>query len=129
MQAARFQAAGCDKTLWSVSGDRLYFGARLWPFVEFDGLEVRVSYFEARILSSMTYRNFFVPVSLNRDKQVVVEKMRASLELTLSGEDRVFFETQLVHDERKIATDRIHGSDGSEILNFESVVSGLQAYF
>lgn len=129
MQAARFQAAGCDNTLWSVSGDRLYFGARLWPLVEFDGFEVRVSYFEARILPSMTYRNFFVPVSLNRDKQVVVEKMRASRELTLSGEDRIFFEAQFVLDERKTGTDRIHSSDGSEILNFESVVSGLQAYF
>lgn len=127
MQAARFQAAGCDNTLWSVSGDRLYFGARLWPLVKFDGFEVRVSYFEASILPSMTYRNFFVPVSLNRDKQVVVEKMRASRELTLSGEDRIFFEARFVHDERKTGTDR--SSDGSEILNFESVVSGLQAYF
>lgn len=129
MQASRFQAAGCDKTLWSVSGDRLYFSARLWHLVDFNGLEVRVSYFEARILPSMTYRNFFVPVSLNREKQVVVEKMRASRELTLSGEDRIFFETQFVHDERKTGMDQIDSSNGSEIQSFESVVSGLQAYF
>ena len=129
MQAARFQVAGCDKTLWSVSGDRLYFSVRLWPLVDFDGFEARVSYFEASILPSMTYRNFFVPVSLNREKQVVVEKMRASRELTLSGEERISFETRFVRDERKIAMDQTDSSDGPEILNFESVVSGLQAYF
>ncbi|MDD2388983.1 MAG: radical SAM protein [Desulfobacterales bacterium] len=128
-QAVRFQEGGFAKTLWSISTDKLYFSGHLWPWVNFDGLSLRVSYFEAKILPSMTYRNFFVAVPLNSEMKIVVEKMRVSRELELSREEQLAFERQIIRRQAQTDMDGVDSLRWPEVLGFEIIESGLQAYF
>lgn len=127
-QVDRFRQSAGDQMLWSLSGNRLYFSSRLWSSVRFDHLRLMVTYYEAKILDRMTYRNYFIEVPLNRDKKVVVEKMRSGGEVEIAAEQIPVFERLLIRPEETPVNGR-QADAWAEILGFETIPSGLQDYF
>jgi uncharacterized protein len=131
-QADRFgQVPGSG--MWQLSGskERLYFSASLIDFVSTSHVELKVAYFEPRILSGMTYRNAFVPLPLNKRKSVVVEKSAACEEIELSEDNFHRFRDLVVGPENVVMGDAEDADDPvwEKILQFEMIRPGLQPYY
>ena len=113
--------------LLSPDGQQLHLAAALWPGQGDSGLELRLRYAEARILSAVSYRNAFIEVPLNHQRKVAVERHAVSAEWLLgSAEWR-----QL---EEEIVTGGISPTSGGtplqeEMRRFEQLPRGLQDYF
>lgn len=72
-----FRQNHTDESLWSVDSrkNRLRLSASLWTTIDSSPFRASVTYAEAKILPSITYRNYFVRVPLNIQRDLFVEKI------------------------------------------------------
>lgn len=132
-QADRFAAVPDSTNLWQLTGghDRLYFNSSLFDAVDTTQLAVKVTYYEPRILSAMTYRNAFVQLPINKRKSVVVEKAAVCEEFDLNRDNQTRLRKMIVDsgmppsDESCDTVDRVM----EKIFEFEIIRPGLQPYF
>jgi len=125
-QAQRLRERGGEIPLWQLNpaGDRLAFAAELWDQIDFSDLKLRVRYSEAAIAPSVSYRNPFTEVKLNKNRKVVVEKRAARAEIELTGPEIAALGT-LLTEPGKDPDSRCP----AEIQRFERIQIGLQDYF
>lgn len=125
----RLRAADPAGARWRLSEDGLGVDlcATLCRGWREPGLELRVAYSEARILSSVSYRNPFVEVALNPGRKVVIERQRVREELVVTADAWPQVEAVLFPDDARPV------GDGTglqlELLRFERIPAGLQEYF
>lgn len=132
-QINRFSQVPDNGMRWllSSSRERLYFSAAFMDCVSSPHLNVKLAYFEPRILSSMTYRHAYVQLALNKRKAIVVEKAPACEEMNLSLENLSRFRNLVSDPEKVIMEDSVHVNDPTweKILQFEMIRPGLQPYY
>jgi hypothetical protein len=115
----------------SDSGERLYFSASLIDSVSTAHADLKVAYFEPRILSGMTYRHAFIELPINKRKSLVVEKAAACEEMELKNETLSRFRNLVSNPETVILADSEDARDPvwGKILQFEMIRPGLQPYY
>lgn len=88
----RFCDHGVNSETFSLSrsGEQLSVHPMLWPLVEPGEFRLQVSYFIARQLSSVTYRNPFTTIELSSRQKLIVERSRTA-EFTLDEEQAALF--------------------------------------
>ena len=128
-QIDRFRLGGFDEGSWAVnaSGDRLSFSRHLWGLIDFSGMHLSVGYHEALILPTLTYQNPFREIRLNKNRKIVVEKMRSGPQIELSGDELPVFEEIAFNSTSIPAWDNVGHIE--EICRHEHIPSGLQEYF
>ena len=74
---------------WMVSSkqDRISFHSRLWPMIDFTGLELTVRYHATALRPEATLRYPFTKIRLNNDKAVVIEKDHLHQGIRFQGDD------------------------------------------
>lgn len=102
-------ADGADKSLYEMSRDKRRISLHPSLLEKADGLELTVSYFAAKQMQSMSYRNPFRKIDLTPSKSMIIERYKAADDITFTY------------------------SAGMEMppetLPFESVEEGLLSYF
>nr|WP_321401010.1 radical SAM protein [uncultured Desulfobacter sp.] len=83
---ARFRSQ--EDEAWTVSAkqDRISFDSRLWPLIDFTGLELTVRYHSTALRPEATLRYPFTKIRLNNDKAVVIEKDHLHPGIRLKGD-------------------------------------------
>jgi hypothetical protein len=83
---------------WTVQAkqDRISFHSRLWPLIDFTGLELRVRYHATALRPAATLRYSFTKVRLNQDKTVVIERDDRHPGIRLKGDDIPAFARQFL---------------------------------
>jgi pyruvate formate-lyase activating enzyme-like uncharacterized protein len=130
-QVRRFgESAGSGTWLMSGSGERLYFSASLIESISPSISDLKVAYYEPRILPGMTYRNAFVTIHINKRKSVVVEKAAVCEEMQLENENLIRFRNLVCDPEKAVIADFDASSDPvwEKIQQFEIIRPGLQPY-
>ena len=127
--AALLERNGVDKENWCLSGkkDHLFFHEILWRKIDFSAGKLQVSYSEALLSPSISYRYAFKEVRLDHGRIVYIERRSLCSPLTLEDADRMFFENTILHiaDEKRISGVSIR----DDVLDFELIRPGLQDYF
>lgn len=120
-----FSRKGADPKLWSLSPakDRLRFSESLGDLISFDNAQCFVSYSDAKIMPSVSYRNPFAEIPLTRNKKVFVEKMRVQEPV------RIFPEILMALKGKNDPAQEPARSAWERIRIFEAIPSGLQEYF
>ena len=128
--AGQIQQRHGNNEEWKLSGgrDRLYIKPSLIEEISYTEVNVKIVYYEPRILSSVSYRNEFVKIPLNKSKTIIVEKTRISEELELKGRNLDLL-LKLISD---LQTEfRIDSQDSvwNRIMEFEIIRPGFQPYY
>ena len=127
--AALFEKEGVDRENWYLSGkkDCLFFHERLWGKIDFSAGKLQVSYSEAILSPSISYRYAFKEVRLDHGRKIYIERRSLCSSLTLKDADRMFFENTILRtaDENRISRVPIR----DDVLDFELIRPGLQNYF
>lgn len=78
---------GIDTALWrtSKSFDQIFFNGALWPHMDFTRVRLKVAYSSTSLKPSVSFRNPFKEVALNRKKKVVIERYTEEPGLFLEG--------------------------------------------
>ncbi len=127
--AAQLERSGADKETWYLSGkkERLFFHESLWPTIDFSDGELQVSYSEAILSPSISYRCAFREIRLGHDRKIFVERCSRCSRLVLKDADRLFFENAILRKSGEISVP--DASIQEDILDFELIQPGLQDYF
>jgi hypothetical protein len=127
--AIQFEQDGVDKETWYLSGrkDQLFFREALWGKIDFSVGKLQVSYSEAILSPSISYRCAFKEIRLNPGRKIYVERRSLCPPITLEDADRIFFEHTILNtnDESRYSGASIR----SDILDFELIRPGLQDYY
>jgi hypothetical protein len=127
--AESLKMKGCPADCWSMTKDkdRIFFGAAVWQALTFEGLRPGVFYSDARLVPSVTYRNQFKEIELNRNRSIFVERVRASEDIEIVDRDRDFLE-RVIFGEKEL----IPAAGGTpaldRILQYERISPDLQDY-
>lgn len=123
-----------DPILWrtSQSFDQLFFNADLWPHMDFTGIRLKVSYSSTSLRPSVSFRNPFKEVTLNRKEKVVIERQTEEPGLFFQGSQIHGFGHEFINPELA-APDSMAGSppraSAAEIQRFETFRPGLAPYY
>ncbi|OGL47367.1 MAG: hypothetical protein A2161_10300 [Candidatus Schekmanbacteria bacterium RBG_13_48_7] len=121
---------GCRSDHWFLksSKDRLYFNEKVFKFIEFKDFKLFCGYFEARILPVLSFHNPFIEINLNKNRNVVIEKIRASEEFELYRDELGYFENYIINKQESFIP-YPENKKWFEIQRLEFIRSGLQEYF
>ncbi|NWH05697.1 radical SAM protein [Desulfobacter latus] len=83
---------------WEVSAkqDRISFHSRLWPLIDFTGLELKIRYNATALRPAATLRYPFTKIRLNQDKAVVIERDDRHPGIRLKGDEIPAFARQFL---------------------------------
>jgi len=70
----------------STAGDQLFFTEKLWPLMDFSNVRLKVSYSGTTLKPSVSFRNPFKEVVLNKKKKVVIERHTQEAGLWFEGD-------------------------------------------
>lgn len=123
-----------DTALWKVSKsfDQLFFNAALWPEIEFNDIQLKVSYSSSALKSAVSYRHAFKEILLGRKKKVVVERYLRVPGLVFKGEEIPLFGKAVGLGEAERSTNTAGSlSDDrmGEIRAYEALDPGLAPYY
>jgi pyruvate formate-lyase activating enzyme-like uncharacterized protein len=128
-QAELFRENGAASDLWTAGSSReqLAFSPLLRSLVDWNGFRLLVGYAACRQLPAVSYRNLFVNVKVNDNKQIIIERAKAAGDFELSGDEAVLFARLFLGS----APPPAGLSEGplAEPAGFEQVAEGLQDYF
>ena len=128
-QVERLQRLDPTGQQWlnAPNGKELHLAAALWSGQDDSGLELKLRYSEARILSAISYRNAFIEVPLNSQRKVAVERQAVSAEWQIGRDEWRQLEKEMA------GTGTFPASGDSplqqEMRRFEQLPVGLQDYF
>lgn len=127
--AALLEQDSVDKETWYLSGkkDLLFFHETLWERIDFSAGKLQVSYSEAILSPSISYRHAFREVRLNHSRKIYIERRPLCYPLTLEDADQMFFKNTILHITNEIRNSGI--SIREDVLDFELIRPGLQDYF
>ncbi|MBU0972408.1 MAG: radical SAM protein [Proteobacteria bacterium] len=123
-----------DPSLWQLSKtcDQLFFAADLWPLIDFSHVRLKVGYSSTALRPSVSFRNPFREVVLNKNKKVVVERKNEVSDLWFEGDQILGFGQRFLLADTKVTPD-IQGPVSRDLENraapFEVFRSGLADYF
>ena len=123
-----------DPALWrsTKSFDQLFFTAVLWPHMDFTGVRLKIAYSSTSLKPSVSFRNPFKEVVLNRKKKVVIERHTEEPGLFLEGSQIHGFGHEWIRPEAA-ASDSLTQSPHLEWVDkihlFESFRPGLARYY
>ncbi len=120
-QEEAFIEAGASRDLWERGRGRIAFSLELFEHLVPEGGEVRLRYAQATVQPTMSYRNPFVEIALNKRRKVVVERQGVSAEMALDRE--------MVAGLGRLARGEDGGSLPATMNRWEVVTGGLQDYF
>ena len=114
---------------WAINTnqERLQFHESLWPFIDFTAGRLLVTYSEAVLAPTISYRCAFKEVRLDSGKKIFIEKRPIRQDLPVSKDERGFFETNVI--QLPVSHDASPTSVPEEIIPFEFIQPGLQDYF
>ena len=121
-----------DTRRWRTaqSFDRLFFNAALWPHMDFTHVKLKISYSKTSLKPSVSFRNPFKEIMLNRKKKVVIERHTEEPGILLEDSQIHWFGHEFITPEiespdrmtlPQALRDRIH--------LFESFTPGLAPYY
>jgi pyruvate formate-lyase activating enzyme-like uncharacterized protein len=98
--AAALENSGCPADAWCASKerDRILFRAAAWNFFPFEGLRLSVSYFESRIVPSISYRHPFKEIRLNRNRRIYAERNGVSQSVEIPDSLKMEFKTFVLEE-------------------------------
>jgi pyruvate formate-lyase activating enzyme-like uncharacterized protein len=123
-----------DPALWRTtqSFDQLFFNAAFWPHMDFTGVRLKVSYSSTSLRPSVSFRNPFQEIALNRKKKVVIERQTEESGLFFEGSQIHGFGHEFINPELA-APDSMAGSLPTELSaktnRFETFRPGLAPYY
>jgi len=128
-QAEHLERIGADRQAWYLTGkkDRLFFHERLWSEMDFSAGFLNVSYYEAVLAPSVSYRCTFKEVRLNPSRKLFIEKRPLCLDMEVSDSGRNFLEKRALGGVEAGGGDISSVTD--EIVDYECIRPGLQHYF
>ena len=115
------------------SFDQLFFNAALWSQMDFTGVRLKVSYSSTSLRPSVSFRNPFKEVTLNRKKKVVIERHTEEPGVILEGSRIHWFGHEYINPE--IASQGGMTTEGppmepaERIQRFETFRPGLAPYY
>ncbi|MCM2285119.1 MAG: radical SAM protein [Desulfobacula sp.] len=124
-----------DPLLWRTakSFDQLFFNAALWPWMDFTGVRLKVSYSSTSLRPSVSFRNPFKEVALNRKKKVVIERQTEEPGLILEGSRIHWFGHNYITPEMAsqggMTTENQPMESADTIQRFETFKPGLAPYY
>jgi hypothetical protein len=92
----RFRSQEDGKWEISAKQDRISFHSRLWPLIDFTGLELKIRYNATALRPAATLRYPFTKIRLNQDKAVVIEKDDRHPGIRLKGDEIPAFARQFL---------------------------------
>jgi hypothetical protein len=122
-----------DPMMWRTakSFDQLFFNAALWPWMDFTGVRLKVSYSSTSLRPSVSFRNPFKEVTLNRKKKVVIERHTEEPGVILEGSQAHWFGHEYINPEIACGM-TIEGppmASADKIQRFETFRPGLAPYY
>lgn len=136
--AGYLQDQNCDPLLWqpSTNGSRIYFHPSLWQFIDFNAFSLVVSYHNATLKSSPTYRNPFKEIELNPGKSVLIERWPVFSEIELKGEythmfGRLYIDGAEDSSDKSVSASRLarFSRQLGDIPSLELIPPALQEYY
>jgi len=124
-----------DPALWRTtkSFDQLFFNAVLWPHMDFTGVRLKITYSSTSLKPSVSFRNPFKDVVLNRKKKVTIERHTEEPGLFLEDQQIHMFGHECIKPEadssRHSATEGLLQELSDRIHLFESFKPGLAPYY
>ena len=123
-----------DTTLWRTtkSFDQLFFNAALWSHMDFTHVRLKVSYSSTSLEPSVSFRNPFKEVVLNRKKKVVIERHTKEPGIFLEGRHIDWFGHEYISPEiapSDSMTQALPEELPDNIDVFESFKPGLAPYY
>ncbi len=107
--------------------DRLFFSSTVRLPISFDNLRLGVSYYDSRMVQSISYRNVFKDIRLNRNRSIFAERTRASDDIVIPEHQREIFESLVFRQDVPIS-DADPEAPINRILRYETVEPDLQDY-
>jgi pyruvate formate-lyase activating enzyme-like uncharacterized protein len=126
--AAMLSGSGCRPDAWRLTKekDRLFFNAAIMHLLPAGAGTPGVSYSDSRLVSSISYRNPFKEIQLNRNRSIFAERARASEDMDIPQPLWSGFAAFLDGGEDAGCADA--GEPLGRILRFERIEAGLQDY-
>jgi pyruvate formate-lyase activating enzyme-like uncharacterized protein len=114
---------------WAINTkqERLQFHESLWPVMDFNTGRLLITYSEAVLAPTISYRCAFREVRLDSGKKIFIEKRPIRQDLPVKRDERRFFETNVLH--LPASHNAPAASVPEEIIPFEFIQPGLQDYF
>jgi pyruvate formate-lyase activating enzyme-like uncharacterized protein len=126
--AESLKQSGCPADKWHMTGekDRLFFSSTAWQHLSFNGTRLFVAYFDSSLVPSITYRNPFKEIQLNRHRSIFVERIRAADDMEIPERLLNIFKALVMNDESSRVSDM--DSSLNPILPYEAITPDLQDY-
>lgn len=122
-----------DPILWRTTPafDRLFFNAALWPWMDFTGVRLKVSYSSTSLRPSVSFRNPFKELALNRKEKVVIERQTEEPGVILEGPQVHWFGRSYITPETAcgMSTETPPKEAADKIRRFETFSPGLAPYY
>ena len=127
--AESLKQSGCPDDKWRLTKekDRILFSATVRHLLPFDNIRLGVAYFDSRLVSSISYRNLFKEIRLNRNRSIFVERTRASQDMEIPEHQRRIFESFIIGEEESVPLNDLDALL-KHILRHEAVTPDLQDY-
>jgi len=129
----RFEDAGVDYGLYRLDlHNRLLFNEALWPLVDFSGLELHASYYQAQLKESSSYRGSHMKIPLNRKRSLIAERVRVDGGGMITDGERQFFHSAFISGDDEPAakaSDEKKSKQFADIFEYERIPRGLLPYF
>jgi len=125
---------GLDPSFWKLStaGDQLFFTEKLWPLMDFSNVRLKVSYSGSALKPSVSFRNPFKEVVLNKKKKVVIERHIQQPGLWFEGDQIATFAQNFIQPVTDLPLKGL-GSLPLDMMDaampFETFRPGLGEYF
>ena len=130
-QILAFDQQGYDKDLWKlVSPEKLFIHTDLLPIIDFDNLDLQISYSAAYQRQSAGYYNPFIKVAVAKNKNVVIERETYSNRFSLSSVQARAIAAMIGTvgtPEALLGSQQVELPE--ELLDFEYIRAGFAEYF
>ena len=127
--AESLSRSGYPADRWRVTKEknRLFFSSTVRLPTAFDNLRLGVAYYDSRMVQSISYRNVFKEIRLNRNRSIFAERTRASDDIVIPEHQREIFESLVFRQDVPIS-DADPEAPINRILRYETVEPDLQGY-
>ncbi|MBN2321840.1 MAG: radical SAM protein [Acidobacteria bacterium] len=106
---------------------RFFFSSTGGHAMTLDNLRLGVAYYDSRLVQSISYRNPFKEIRLNRNRSIFAERTRASNDMEIPECQRAVFEALVFGEGEPVPIADMEGPL-DQILRYETVEPDLQDY-
>lgn len=110
---------------YAKGSKRILCSAYVIETIQRDDINIGVSYYYSRILPKQTFRNYFTEVTLNNNRDIVVEKIRSIQEIILKKDEVAPF----LHFLKETSISVPKTNNFYHIKTYELIPEGLQLFY